>query len=342
MTFQVTSFKGRLIGAAMALATAGALTAATAAEISGAGASFPNPIYQKWASAYQAATGNTLNYQSIGSGGGIKQIKARTVTFGASDKPLKPDEIEDMVQFPTVIGGVVPVVNLEGIAPGQLVFDGPTLAQIFNGEIRTWDDPAIKALNPDVALPSQAVVVVHRSDGSGTTFLFTNYLSEADETWKNGVGADSSIEWAVGVGAKGNEGVAGQVAQTAGAIGYVEFAYALENSLTYAEMINKNGKRVAPSIESFQAAAAGADWAAAPGMYLVLSDQPGDETWPIAGATFILMHKQSSDAAAAQEAIKFFEWAYANGDEAAVELHYVPMPDSVVELIKTQVWSQIN
>ncbi|MCI0466844.1 MAG: phosphate ABC transporter substrate-binding protein PstS [Beijerinckiaceae bacterium] len=309
---------------------------AGAADISGAGATFPYPLYAKWADAYKKETGIGLNYQSIGSGGGIKQIKAKTVTFGASDMPLKPAELKEagLVQFPTVVGGVVPVVKIEGLKPGELVLDGPALAKIFLGEITTWDDPAIKKLNPKVKLPSQAIVVVHRSDGSGTTFLFTDYLSKVSPDWKSKVGASTAVEWPAGIGAKGNEGVANNVMQTAGSVGYVEYAYAKQNKLTYAGMINKDGKYVLPKSEGFQAAAANADWANVPGFYQILTDQSGAKSWPIAGATFILMHAAPDDPATAAEALKFFSWAYANGDKMAEELDYVPLPGPIVALIK--------
>ncbi len=307
-----------------------------AADISGAGATFPYPIYAKWADAYKKETGTGLNYQSIGSGGGIKQITARTVTFGASDMPLKPDQLEKagLIQFPTVMGGIVPVVNLDGIASNELTIDGPTLAKIFLGEIKTWDDPAIKKLNPKAKLPSQAIALVHRSDGSGTTFIFTNYLSKVSADWQSKVGNNTSVEWPGGIGAKGNEGVANNVMQTKGAIGYVETAYAKQNKLTTMKMINKDGKAVAADGASIQAAAAGADWEKAPGYYQILTDEAGAGSWPIAGATFILLPKQPTDAAAAAEALKFFAWAYKNGDAAASELDYVPMPVSVKKLIE--------
>jgi phosphate transport system substrate-binding protein len=325
-----------------ALAMAGA-SLAHAADISGAGATFPYPVYSKWAEAYKQETGNGLNYQSIGSGGGIKQIKAKTVTFGASDMPLKPADLEDagLIQFPTVIGGAVPIVNIEGIGSGQITLDGETLAKIFMGSITSWDDPAIKQLNPDANLPSQAIAVVHRSDGSGTTFLFTNYLSQANNEWASAVGANTSVEWPTGIGAKGNEGVANNVKQTQGSIGYVEFAYAKVNNIPTANLVNKDGKVVAPSSEAFQSAAAGADWKNAQGFYVVLTNEPGEQAWPIAGATFILMHKKADDAAASAEALKFFDWAYKNGDQMAAELSYVPMPDDIVALIQKS-WAQIT
>ncbi|VTZ49863.1 phosphate transporter subunit; periplasmic-binding component of ABC superfamily [Methylocella tundrae] len=328
--------------AAAAIGLAGG--AADAADISGAGATFPYPIYAKWADTYKKETGLGLNYQSIGSGGGIKQIKAKTVTFGASDMPLKPEELQEagLVQFPTVTGGDVPVVSLDGIKPGELLLDGPTLARIFLGEIKTWDDPAIQKLNPKVKLPSMAIVVVHRSDGSGTTFIWTDYLSKVSADWKSKVGASTAVEWPAGIGAKGNEGVANNVIQTRGAIGYVEYAYAKQNKMTFVNMINKDGKSVAPEAESFKAAAANADWAKAPGFYQILTDQPGAQSWPIAGATFILMHKAPQDDAAAAAALKFFSWAYEKGDKAAEELDYVPLPDSVVALIKKEWATEIK
>lgn len=315
---------------------AASTTAAFAADITGAGATFPFPIYSKWADAYKKETGNGLNYQSIGSGGGIKQIQAKTVTFGATDMPLKPDQLEKdgLAQWPMVMGAIVPVVNLEGVKPGELVFDGETLANIYLGKIAKWDDPAIKKLNPNVKLPSDAITVVRRSDGSGTTFNFTNYLSKASADWKSKVGEGTAVEWPVGVGAKGNEGVSGNIGQTKNSIGYVEYAYAKQNKLTYTGLVNKAGKPVQPTIEAFQAAAANADWAKAPGYYVILTDQPGDKSWPITAATFILMRKDATDKAASQEAIKFFRWAFKNGGKAAEELDYIPMPDSVVQQIE--------
>jgi phosphate transport system substrate-binding protein len=313
---------------------------ASASDISGAGATFPYPIYAKWADTYKKETGNGLNYQSIGSGGGIKQIKANTVTFGASDMPLTPKDVtaSGLVQFPTVVGGDVPVVNLDGVKAGDLVLDGPTLAAIFLGKITKWDDPAIKKLNPNAKLPSGAIVVVHRSDGSGTTFIFTDYLSKVSPDWKDNVGASTAVEWPTGIGAKGNEGVANNVTQTKGAIGYVEYAYAKQNKMASVYMINKDGKVVEPNAAAFQAAAANADWAKSDHYYVILTDQPGAESWPIAGATFILMHKQPVDPAAASEALKFFSWAYAKGGKAAEDLDYVPLPAAVVDQIK-KTWS---
>src|SRR5262245_37880429 len=312
---------------AAALAVATSSVTVLAADISGAGATFPYPIYAKWADAYKKETGVGLNYQSIGSGGGIKQIQAKTVTFGASDMPLKAEELNKggLIQFPTVMGGVVPVVNLEGIKPGEIVLDGPTLAKIVLGEVKTWNDPAIAKLNPNVKLPSQPIAVVHRSDGSGTTFIFTDYLSKVSPDWKSKVGSNTAVEWPVGIGAKGNEGVANNVAQTKGAVGYVEYAYAKQNKLPYTKMINKDGKTVAPDMKSFQAAAANADWSSVPGYGVILTDQPGEGTWPITAATWILMYKQPQDVAATGEAIKFFAWAYDKGGKMAEDLDYVPM-----------------
>jgi phosphate transport system substrate-binding protein len=262
------------------------------------------------------------------------------VTFGASDKPLPGEELDKfgLAQFPMVMGGIVPVLNVEGIAAGQLVLDGPTLAKIFMGEITKWDDPAIKKLNPDAKLPSQAIAVVHRSDGSGTTFNFTYYLSDVSPDWKSNVGSDTAVEWPVGIGAKGNEGVANNVANTKGSIGYVEYAYALQNKLTYTKMMNKAGKVVGPTSESFQAAASGADWSSKPGFGVILANQPGDGSWPMTAGTWILMYKQPVDAAASAEALKFFAWAYKNGDKMAEELDYVPMPDGVVDQVE-KMWS---
>jgi phosphate transport system substrate-binding protein len=325
---------------AAGLFAAASILPAGALDISGAGATFPYPIYAKWADAYKKETGNGLNYQSIGSGGGIKQIQAKTVTFGASDMPLKAADLDKagLVQFPMVMGGVVPVVNIDGIKAGDLVIDGPTLAKIFLGEIKTWNDPAIQKLNAGAKLPNQPIVVVHRSDGSGTSFLFTDYLSKASADWKSKVGANTAVEWPVGIGAKGNEGVANNVGQTKGSIGYVEYAYAKQNKLAHTKMVNKEGKPVDPTSASFTAAAAAADWQGTPGFALVLTDEPGAGSWPITGATFILMHKQPQDAAASAEALKFFDWAYSKGDKMAEELDYIPMPDNVVAAVK-KVWA---
>jgi len=317
-----------------------ASTSAFAADITGAGATFPFPVYSKWADAYKKETGNGLNYQSIGSGAGIKQIQAKTVTFGATDAPLKVEQLEKdgLVQWPMVMGAIVPVVNLEGIKPGELVFDGETLGNIYLGKITKWDDPAIAKLNPKLKLPTDAITVVRRSDGSGTTFNFTDYLSKSNADWKSKIGSGTAVEWPAGVGAKGNEGVAGNISQTKNSIGYVEYAYAKQNKLTYAALINKAGKTVQPTVEAFQAAASNADWSKAPGYYLILTDQPGEASWPITAATFILMHKEPADKAASAEAVKFFKWAFAEGGKMAEELDYIPMPDAVVKLIE-KTWS---
>lgn len=331
------NFIKTIVAAGLVAATT---TAAFAADITGAGATFPFPIYSKWADAYKKETGNGLNYQSIGSGGGIKQIQAKTVTFGASDAPLKADQLEKdgLAQWPMVMGAIVPVVNIEGVKAGEMVFDGETLANIYLGKITKWDDAAIKKLNPNVKLPSDAITVVRRSDGSGTTFNFTNYLSKASADWKSKVGEGTAVEWPVGVGAKGNEGVSGNISQTKNSIGYVEYAYAKQNKLTYTGLVNKAGKTVQPTVEAFQAAASNADWAKAPGYYVILTDQPGEKSWPITAATFILMHKEPADKAASKEALKFFAWAFKNGAKAAEELDYIPMPESVVKLIE-KTWS---
>jgi phosphate transport system substrate-binding protein len=316
--------------------TSAAVSAASAADITGAGATFPFPIYSKWADAYKKETGNGLNYQSIGSGAGIKQIQSKTVTFGATDAPLKKEDLDKsgLTQWPMVMGAIVPVVNLEGVKPGELMLDGKTLADIFLGNVKKWDDPAIKALNPKVNLPSAAITVVRRSDGSGTTFNFTDYLSKVNTEWQSKIGANQAVEWPVGVGARGNDGVAGNVAQTKNSIGYVEYAYAKQNKLTYTGLVNKAGKHVQPTVEAFQAAAANADWANSPGYYQILTEQPGDKSWPITAATFILMYKEPVDKAASGEAIKFFKWSFEKGGKMAEELDYIPMPASVVGLIE--------
>jgi phosphate ABC transporter substrate-binding protein, PhoT family (TC 3.A.1.7.1) len=337
-------FKSRLsLTAVIAGATLVSAVAAQAGDISGAGATFPYPIYSDWAKTYKEKTGTGLNYQAIGSGGGIKQIEARTVTFGASDKPLGGDELKanTLVQFPTVMGGIVPVVNVDGIKPGELVLDGATLAKIYEGKITKWNDPAIAKLNEGVKLPDAAIAVVHRSDGSGTTFNFTYYLAAVDQGWKDDIGVSTAVEWPVGLGAKGNQGVAANVDQTKNSIGYVEYAYALQNHMTYTDMINKDGKRVAPKADAFAAAAANADWSSQPGFGVILANQPGEATWPMTAATFILMHSDAKDGAASAEALKFFDWAYANGGAAAAKLDYIPMPASVVSQIKAE-WTQIK
>src|SRR3954471_24980579 len=327
----------------MGLALTTFASPAVAADVSGAGATFPYPLYAKWADAYKKETGIGLNYQSIGSGGGIKQIQAKTVAFGATDAPLKGPELDKhgLVQFPMVMGGIVPVVNLDGVQPGGLTLDGLTLAKIFLGEIKTWNDPALQKLNPDIKLPSSAIAVVHRSDGSGATFVFTDYLAKASPDWKSKVGSNTAVEWPVGIGAKGNEGVANNVAQTKGSVGYVEYAYAKQNKLTHAKMTNRDGAVVEPTIEPFQATAANADWASTPGYGVILSNQPGADAWPMTAATFILIHKQPRDPVAAREALKFFAWAYDKGDALAEGLDYVPMPDAVVASVK-KTWTEIK
>lgn len=330
----------RTILAAMA-ASLTATSAFAAGTISGAGATFPAPVYSKWAEAYRKESGTALNYQAIGSGGGIRQIKAKTVDFGASDKPLKPSELDaaGLTQFPTVIGGVVPVMNLPGINAGQVRLTGQVLGSIFLGDIKRWNDPAIAQLNPGVRLPNLPVTVVHRSDGSGTSFLFTSYLSMKNAGWASKVGANDAVQWPVGLGGKGNDGVAAFVKQTVGAIGYVEYAYAKQNKMTYALMQNRSGQFVQPTAQNFANAAAGADWSKAPGFYLLLLDKPGAQTWPIAGATFILMYKQQSKPEQGREVLKFFDWAYNKGDGYAQQLDYVALPANVKQLIRAS-WKQ--
>ena len=331
-----------LMGAAAGLAM---VTTAYAADITGAGSSFVFPIVSKWAATYKGVSGNGLNYQSIGSGGGIAQIKAKTVTFGATDKPLAAKELNQfgLTQFPVVIGGIVPVVNVPGIKPGQMVLDGQTLAAIFMGKIARWDDPAIKKLNPSLALPGKSISVVHRSDGSGTTFQFSTYLSRISNDWKNNVGADTAIDWPTGIGAKGNEGVAGNVAQISGSIGYVEYAYAKQNHLSHTRMINAAGKTVDPTVETFKAAAAAADWvgAAKNDFYVLFLNSPGAESWPSTATTFVLVYKNPPDAAATQNALKFFQWGFEKGDQAALSLDYVPLPDNAVKAIEAS-WKGIQ
>jgi phosphate transport system substrate-binding protein len=328
-----------LAAAVLALGMAGS---AGAAEISGAGATFPYPVYAKWAEAYKAKTGTSMNYQSIGSGGGIKQITAKTVDFGASDMPLKPEDLakNDLQQFPMVMGGVVLVVNLPGVQPGELKLDGKTLAGMYLGTIAKWNDPAIVQLNPGLKLPDKAVATVHRSDGSGTNFIFTHYLSSVDPEFKSKVGENTSVDFPGGLGGKGNEGVAALTGRTDGAIGYVEYAYALQNKMTHTQLRNRDGSFVSPNSTSFQAAAANADWSQAPGFYLLLTDQPGKESWPITGATFILMHKQQADSVKAREVLNFFDWAYRNGGKLAEDLAYVPMPQKVIGMVE-QSWKSV-
>jgi len=328
--------------AAVALAATFSGTA-LAADISGAGSTFIYPLFAKWADTYKTNTGTGLNYQSIGSGGGIKQVEAKTVTFGATDKPLSDDELakNGLVQFPMVMGGIVPIVNIDGVKPGDLVLDGPTLAGIFLGKITSWDDPAIKALNAALTLPTAPIVVAHRSDGSGTTFNFTDYLSKESDDWKSSIGSDTAVEWPVGVGAKGSEGVANAVKQTAGSIGYVEYAYAKQNTLSYTKLVNAAGKTVEPNLDSFAAAASNADFANAKNFNLIITNQPGDGSWPIAASTWVLIHAQPDDAAAAGEALKFFDWAYTAGKDQAKALDYVAIPEPVVALVEKS-WAGIT
>ena len=306
-----------------------------ASELTGAGATFPAPLYAKWAEAYQKATGARVNYQSIGSGGGIKQIIARTVDFGASDMPLKPVDLEKdgLFQFPTVIGGVVPVVNLQGIKPGDLRLTGALLAEIYLGKVAKWNDKAIADLNPRLALPNQDIAVVRRADGSGTTFIFTNYLSKISAEWKQKVGEGTAVQWPAGLGGKGNEGVAAFVQRISASIGYVEYAYAKQNKLAYALLQNADGRFIAPDDTAFRAAAAGADWAKS-AFAEILTNQTGKDSWPITGATFILIHKLQAKPQQGVEVLKFFDWVYANGDKMAQDLAYVPVPDSLVKLIE--------
>ena len=327
----------------IAAGAAAAVSSASAADITGAGATFPYPIYAAWAQAYKQATGVGLNYQSIGSGGGIKQIKAKTVDFGASDMPLKAEDLEQsgLAQFPAIMGGVVPIVNVDGVGPGQLKMTPEVLAGIYMAKITKWNAPEITALNPDVKLPASDIAVVHRSDGSGTTFVWTDYLSKTVPDFKSAVGAGTAVKWPAGVGGKGNEGVAANVQRIKGAIGYVEFAYAKKNKLSHTQVKNRDGQFVQPNDASFKAAAAGADWANAPGMGVLLTNQPGKNSWPITSASFILMHKQQADAGKAKEVLKFFDWSYKNGGEMASGLDYVAMPPEVVKQVegvwKTQI-----
>jgi phosphate transport system substrate-binding protein len=344
-TFSKLAILGRLIRPAIVAASLGicASALAQAVEIDGAGATFPYPVYAKWAEAYKAKTGVTVNYQSIGSGGGIKQIQAKTVDFGASDMPLTAEELEkyDLLQWPMIMGGAVPVINVEEIELGTLKLDGPTLAQIYLGEVKKWSDPAIANLNPGMKLPSTAIAPVYRSDGSGTTFLFTDYLSKVSPQFKEKVGSATAVQWPTGLGGKGNEGVAALTARTLGAIGYVEYAYVKQNKLNYAQLKNAAGHFVSPSTDTFQAAAANADWEKAPGFHVVLTNQPGEKSWPITGASFILMHKHADRPEKAKAALQFFDWAYKNGQQMAEELDYVAMPDKVVSLVENT-WKQIR
>ena len=327
-----------------ATALAALSTTAGAVDITGAGATFPYPIYAKWAEAYKAKTGVGMNYQSIGSGGGIKQIQAKTVDFGATDSPLKPDELDKagLAQFPAIIGGVVPVVNVEGIKAGDMKFTGAVLADIYLGKIKKWNDKPIAELNPSLKLPDQSITVVRRSDGSGTSFLFTDYLSKVSPEWKDKVGASTAVAWPEGVGGKGNEGVASYVQRIKGAIGYIEYAYAKKNKMAYTQLKNKDGNFVAPDDPQFQAAAANAQWKASEGFYQVLTEQSGKESWPITGASFILLYKAQDKPATGQEVLKFFDWALKNGQKMAEELDYVALPDPVVKLIGDSWKAQIK
>jgi phosphate transport system substrate-binding protein len=328
----------------LSVSAAAAMSSAHAADMTGAGSTFAYPIYAKWAEAYKAKTGNGLNYQSIGSGAGIKQIKAKTVDFGASDMPLPAEELQadGLMQFPTIMGGVVAVVNLDGVAPGQLKLSGDVLADIYLGKITKWDDKAIAALNPGVKLPAEDITVVHRADGSGTSFLFTDFLSKTNAEWKSKVGSGTAVKWATGVGGKGNEGVAANVQRIKGSIGYVEWAYSKKNHMAHTQLKNHDGQFLQPSDDAFKAAAANAAWEKTPGFAVVLTDQPGKAAWPITGVTFALLHKTQADGAKGKEVLSFFDWAYKNGGAAAEELDYVPMPASVVKMIEGAWKSQVK
>ena len=335
--------RGLATGVALLLAgSASSAFAEKITEINGAGATFPYPVYAKWADSYAKKTGVKLNYQSIGSGGGIKQIKAKTVDFGASDAPLKAEVLDaaGLMQFPMVMGGVVPVVNLPGIKSGQIKMPAQVLADIYLGKVKKWNDASIKAANPGLKLPSSNITVVHRSDGSGTTWIFTNYLTKVSKDWAEKIGNDKAVSWPAGVGGKGNEGVASYVGRIKGSIGYVEYAYALQNKMTYVKLRNHDGKYVKPNSASFQAAAANAKWSSAPGFYMVLTDQPGKASWPITGATFILVYKNQVKPDVGREVLKFFDWAYHHGNKMAEKLDYVPMPKSVVSLVETT-WTKL-
>ncbi len=334
------AFKLPLLSLAVATAF-GYAGAVNAQEITGAGATFPAPIYSKWAADYNKATGVKVNYQSIGSGGGIKQIDSKTVDFGASDMPLTDEVLKTkgQMQFPTVMGGVVPVINVKGIEPGQLKLTGQLLGDIFLGKVARWNDPAIKALNPTLALPDAAIAQVRRADGSGTTFIFTNYLSKVNPEWKSKVGEGTAVNWPVGAGGKGNEGVAAFVARLPNSMGYVEYSYVKQNKMTYAVVQNSAGNFVKPEDDTFKAAAAGADWAKS--FYQILTNQPGKDAWPISGATFILMHTKQDKPVNATQVLKFFSWAYQNGDKIAADLDYVPMPKQVIAAIEKS-WGDIK
>ncbi len=341
----LTSLKTRVVALGLVAAVGvGSVSSVQAADITGAGATFIYPILSKWSDTYNNKTGNKINYQSIGSGGGIAQIKAGTVIFGSSDKPLDPKELDDagLAQFPSVIGGVVPVVNIEGVEAGKIRFTGPLLADIYQGKITTWNDPAIAQVNPDVRLGDGKITVVHRSDGSGTTFNFVNYLSKVSPEWKSKVGEGTSVSWPVGVGGKGNEGVAAYVKQIKGSIGYVELAYALQNKMTYAAVQNAAGKFIQPTMESFQAAAASADWKNSQDFFLVITNAPGENSWPITATNFILVYKQPKDSAGTKAALDFFKWAYAEGGKQAEELDYVPLPKGLTDQIEAYWQAQIK
>ena len=325
-------FTSLVIGATAAVA----FSTASAADMTGAGATFPYPIYAKWAEAYKAATGNGLNYQSVGSGAGVKQIKAKTVDFGATDSPLKGEDLdaEGLTQFPAIMGGVVAIVNLDGVAPGAMKLTGQVIGDIYLGKITKWNAAEITALNPGMKLPADEITVVHRADGSGTSFLWTDYLSKTNPEFKTKVGAGTAVKWVVGVGGKGNEGVAANVQRIKGAIGYVEWAFAKKNKIAHTQLKNKDGQFVQPDDDNFKAAAANAEWTKTPGFGVVLTDQAGKTSWPITGVSFILMHKTQADAAKGKEVVKFFDWAFKNGGAAAAELDYVPLPASVVKLVQ--------
>ncbi len=339
-------FLKTVAAAAVAAATVGFSGLALAADITGAGATFPFPIYAKWAEAYKKATGTGLNYQSIGSSGGLKQIRAKTVAFGASDAPVKGADLDKdgMVQFPAIIGGTVPVVNLEGFKPGELRVTGPVLADMFLGNITKWNDPKLAALNPGKSLPDQAITVVHRADGSGTTFNFTDYLTAVSKDWADKVGKGAAVKWPAptSVGGKGNEGVAANVNRVKGAVGYVEYAYVKKNNMNFMQLQNADGKYVAPDDKAFASAAAGADWFSVPGMGVSMVNAKGADSWPISTASFILMYKEPTNKAESAEVLKFFDWAFKNGKGMASELDYVALPDSLTSQIRERVWSQIN
>ncbi len=342
----MTSKRTFLKSVAAAAFASVAMGSAFAADITGAGATFPFPIYSKWAEAYKAATGTGLNYQSIGSSGGIRQIRAKTVAFGATDAPVSGADLDKdgMVQFPAIIGGTVPIFNLEGFGKGDLRVTGPVLAEMFMGKIAKWNDPKLAALNPGKNLPDMAITVVHRADGSGTTFNWTDYLSSVSKDWETSVGKGAAVKWPAptSVGGKGNEGVAANVSRVKGSLGYVEYAYAKKNNIPVMQLQNRDGKYLMPDDTTFAAAAAGANWSAAPGMGISLVSQPGANAYPVVTASFILMYKDPADKAQSAEVLKFFDWAFKNGKQMAIDLDYVPLPDSLTNEIRTKVWSQIK